>query len=65
MGSTCLASLLLVSVTLLASTTDGFYSPGDDVVELDPTNFDRLVVQSVDIWFVEFYASWCGRKCDP
>lgn len=43
-------------------STNGFYSSSDDVIELDPTNFDRLVTQSSDLWFIEFYASWCGRK---
>ncbi|XP_073820596.1 protein disulfide-isomerase A6 homolog CaBP1 [Musca autumnalis] len=39
----------------------GLYSSGDGVVELTPTNFDRLVVQDDAIWVVEFYANWCGH----
>ncbi|CAF3588051.1 unnamed protein product [Rotaria sordida] len=48
-------------IGFLISTTNGFYSSNDDVVELDPSNFDRLVMQSSDLWIVEFYAPWCGH----
>ncbi|CAF1340758.1 unnamed protein product [Adineta steineri] len=40
---------------------NGFYSSSDDVIQLDPSNFDRLVTQSSDVWIIEFYASWCGH----
>ncbi|XP_050311632.1 protein disulfide-isomerase A6 homolog [Anthonomus grandis grandis] len=33
----------------------------DDVVELTESNFDKLVLQSDDIWLVEFFAPWCGH----
>ncbi|XP_068198050.1 protein disulfide-isomerase A6 [Antennarius striatus] len=39
----------------------GFYSPSDDVVELNPSNFNREVIQSDGLWLVEFYAPWCGH----
>ena len=55
-------SLLLFMIGFIVST-NGFYSSSDDVIELDPSNFDRLVMQSSDLWIVEFYAPWCGRKC--
>ncbi|CAF3609700.1 unnamed protein product [Rotaria sordida] len=48
-------------IGFLISTTNGFYSSNDDVIELDPSNFDRLVMQSSDLWIVEFYAPWCGH----
>ncbi|XP_018578009.1 protein disulfide-isomerase A6 homolog [Anoplophora glabripennis] len=32
-----------------------------DVIELTDSNFDKLVVQSDDMWLVEFFAPWCGH----
>jgi len=32
-----------------------------DVVELTDANFEQLVIQSDDIWLVEFFAPWCGH----
>ncbi|XP_032597760.1 protein disulfide-isomerase A6 homolog isoform X2 [Drosophila grimshawi] len=46
---------------LLVARGSAFYSASDNVVELTPTNFDRLVGQDDAIWVVEFYAPWCGH----
>ena len=37
------------------------------MIVLDASNFDEQVLQSKDIWFVEFYAPWCGhcKKLEP
>lgn len=32
-----------------------------DVVELTDSNFDSLVLNSEDMWLVEFFAPWCGH----
>ncbi|XP_015591671.1 protein disulfide-isomerase A6 homolog isoform X2 [Cephus cinctus] len=32
-----------------------------DVIELTDENFDKLVLDSEDMWLVEFYAPWCGH----
>jgi protein disulfide-isomerase A6 len=32
-----------------------------DVVELTDTNFEALVMESNDLWLVEFFAPWCGH----
>lgn len=37
------------------------YSSTDDVIELTSSNFNKLVIQSNDLWMVEFYAPWCGH----
>eukprot|EP00899_Mesostigma_viride_P007599 jgi/Mesvir1/16840/Mv15733-RA.1 len=34
---------------------------GEHVVKLTDDNFDELVVNSADVWMVEFYAPWCGH----
>ncbi|XP_066247217.1 protein disulfide-isomerase A6 homolog [Euwallacea similis] len=33
----------------------------NDVIELTDSNFDKLVLQSDDLWLVEFFAPWCGH----
>ena len=44
------------------SSGSGGGGGGDkDVVELTDDNFDKLVIQSDDIWLVEFFAPWCGH----
>lgn len=52
-------NVFLLLCTILVPTF-AFYEKGD-VVELTPSNFDRLVIQSDEIWVVEFYAPWCGH----
>jgi protein disulfide-isomerase A6 len=32
-----------------------------DVVELTDSNFESTVINSDDLWLVEFYAPWCGH----
>uniref|UniRef100_A0A914D9W4 protein disulfide-isomerase n=1 Tax=Acrobeloides nanus TaxID=290746 RepID=A0A914D9W4_9BILA len=34
---------------------------GNDVVELTDSNFEELVLNSKDLWLVEFFAPWCGH----
>lgn len=31
------------------------------MIELTDSNFDSLVLNSEDMWLVEFYAPWCGH----
>lgn len=42
-------------------------SSDKDVVVLDDSNFNELVLKSKDMWLVEFYAPWCGHcmKLEP
>lgn len=35
-----------------------FYSAGDNVIDLNPSNFQQKVLQSDSVWLVEFYAPW-------
>lgn len=48
---------ILIIVCLCLAPTFAFYEKGD-VVELTASNFDRLVIQSDEIWVIEFYAPW-------
>lgn len=43
-----------------SGSTSGFYA-GSDVIDLTDSNFHSLVTKSEDMWFVEFYAPWCGH----
>ncbi|BFZ21114.1 hypothetical protein BsWGS_24153 [Bradybaena similaris] len=53
---------LSLGITLLfLSSAHGFYGPGDDVVQLTPSNFHKTVIESSELWLVEFFAPWCGH----
>jgi len=43
------------------------YDDNDKVVILTTDNFKTEVLESEDLWFVEFYAPWCGhcKKLTP
>ena len=36
-------------------------SDPDAVIELTDSNFEKMVLESEDMWLVEFYAPWCGH----
>jgi len=44
-----------------SSSSSGSKSNKDEVIVLDETNFNALVMNSKDIWMIEFYAPWCGH----
>ncbi|XP_071554756.1 protein disulfide-isomerase A6 homolog [Temnothorax nylanderi] len=48
----------------LSGKTSGGESKSKDpknVIELTDENFDKTVLNSEDMWLVEFYAPWCGH----
>jgi len=53
--------LNFVFVLLLGKSITALYSSSDDVVELTAGNFNHKVVNSDELWLVEFYAPWCGH----
>jgi thiol-disulfide isomerase/thioredoxin len=48
-------------LTTLFQFSFALYESGDDVFALTSANFDRSVLQSDQVWIVEFYAPWCGH----
>ncbi|TGZ82982.1 thioredoxin-domain-containing protein [Ascodesmis nigricans] len=52
---------LLLSVLVLASSTDAMYGKNSGVLELTPKNFNDEILQSTNAAIVEFYAPWCGH----
>ncbi|KAJ8926879.1 hypothetical protein NQ314_020730 [Rhamnusium bicolor] len=60
------AALKAVKGKVKASLNGGSSGSNDsgddsDVIELTDNNFDKLVLQSDDMWLVEFFAPWCGH----
>ena len=53
----CFSAILLIGI----SYTYGLYTSTDDVIELTASNFQREVINSDELWLVEFYAPWCGH----
>jgi len=56
-----MARSLLLLAGLLATGAQALYDARDDVVELTAANFQERVVNSNEVWVVEFYAPWCGH----
>lgn len=57
-------ALVFVVVAIAAQSTFAdadLYPSSGDVVNLTPASFDKLVINSDDVWLVEFYAPWCGH----
>lgn len=56
----CLAVLLLFGVVAcsLLSSCLALYDHTDEVYDLNPNNFQKLVIESHFVWIVEFYAPW-------
>lgn len=51
----------VITVLCYVAFTEALYGSNSDVVELTAGNFDSKVIQSEEIWLVEFYAPWCGH----
>lgn len=52
-----LCFILLISISAVFT----LYGSSSDVVKLTSSNFNKDVVNSADIWMVEFFAPWCGH----
>lgn len=51
----------VATVFALFATSSALYETGD-VIELTPSNFKQLVLDSDDVWVVQFYAPWCSNS---
>lgn len=56
-----MSTVVGVCLALVTTSCQAMYPSGGDVIDLTPSNFDKLVIQSDEIWVVEFYAPWCGH----
>ncbi|CAG2167755.1 unnamed protein product [Oppiella nova] len=56
-----LVKVLSIVIVSLSQTCHSLYDKKSDVIELNPTNFESKVIDSTDIWIVEFFAPWCGH----
>jgi protein disulfide-isomerase A6 len=56
------ACVALVALIASAVSASDFYSgKGNKVLNLTPESFEEQVLKSDKVWFVEFYAPWCGH----
>ena len=53
-------ALLIVSIFCI-NTCQGLYDSRSPVVHLTKDNWKKKVMDSDELWFVEFYAPWCGH----
>ena len=52
---------IFILFTFLTLLSAGLYDSSSPVTKLDSANFQSLVLSSPSLWFIEFYAPWCGH----
>lgn len=50
--------LTIIALSWACVSINCLYTPGDGVVDLTQHNFQAKVIDSSDVWLVEFYAPW-------
>jgi protein disulfide-isomerase A6 len=51
-------SVWLLALASVCQCVTSLYTPGDGVFDLTQHNFQDKVINSEDVWLVEFYAPW-------
>jgi protein disulfide-isomerase A6 len=54
-------SKAIITLALLLALASAFYETDSKVVKLTVANFQSEVLDSEDLWLIEFYAPWCGH----
>ena len=60
LGNLVLFLIVICNLQLVTSASGNFYDSNKHIMELDPSNFDRVVHRTNYTTLVEFYAPWCG-----
>lgn len=56
-----MALALIAVLATFAATATALYGPHTEVVDLSSANFKNRVIDSDEVWIVEFFAPWCGH----
>ncbi|XP_050519676.1 protein disulfide-isomerase A6 homolog isoform X7 [Diabrotica virgifera virgifera] len=56
-----LKMIQILFLGLFFQSSLALYPSSGSVVELTPSNFDKLVIKGDEVWVVEFFAPWCGH----
>lgn len=51
----------LIVTLCIINTCQALYDSSSPVIKLTKENFKKKVLDSNELWFVEFYAPWCGH----
>nr|XP_053647149.1 protein disulfide-isomerase A6 homolog [Cherax quadricarinatus] len=53
--------LFLAVYVVFVGSVSALYSASSGVIDLTQSNFQREVINSDEVWVVEFFAPWCGH----
>lgn len=57
-----MVNLFKIAIASLVCSANAFYEgSASKVINLSAKDFQEKVVKSDEIWYVEFYAPWCGH----
>ena len=56
-----MSKTIFTTILIIIPLSISFYEGKSSVILLDNTNFEKEVLQTKDIWLIEFFAPWCGH----